>query len=308
MRHTLLHPNYDPAGLISAFNLTNRKSFEYYEAFIDFIMNRYANPKGTYGRAWGMIIGNEIDSHWVWGNAGLIAPEQYMHEYTNAMRTAYLIAAKYNTNLRVYISLTHMFNKPYNDNPKQTLSSRRCLELLNANCMRDGNFPWCVAFHPYPEDLRFPDFWNDKSATDSLDTTTRITFKNIELLPKFMSQTQFLYKGKQRHIILSEQGFSSLQTAEGEQFQAAAYALAYDKVKKCQGIDSFILHAHQDNLGEYGLYLGLWRVDATNKPVSKKPIYDVFRDIDGPKGPELIKWAQTFLTKKLSHGEEKKLY
>ncbi|MHB1462584.1 MAG: DUF5722 domain-containing protein [Armatimonadota bacterium] len=308
MQAILLHPKYDSEGLISAFNLTNAKSYEYYEAFIDFVMNRYADPKAPYGRAWGMIIGNEIDSHWVWGNAGLITAEQYMREYTTAMRTAYLIGAKYNTNLRVYISLTHMFNKPYNDNPKQTISARRCLELLNANCKSDGDFPWSVAYHPYPEDLSFPDFWNDATATDSLDTTTRITFKNIELLPKFLSQPQFLYRGKQRKIILSEQGFNSRKTEESEQFQAAAYALAYDKIKKCPGIEAFILHAHQDNLGEFGLNLGLWRVDANNKPISKKPIYDVFRDIDGPRGPEILAWAKTFLDKKMERKPAEKLY
>lgn len=308
MQSILLHPKYDPEGLISAFNLTNAKGYEYYEAFIDFTMNRYADPKAQYGRVWGMIIGNEIDSHWIWGNAGLITAEQYLREYTTAMRTAYIIGAKYNTNLRVYISLTHMFNKPYNDNPKQTISARRCLELLTANCQREGDFPWSVAYHPYPEDLSFPDFWNDATATDSMDTTIRITFKNIELLPKFLSQPQYLYHGQQRKIILSEQGFNSRKTDESEQFQAAAYALAYDKIRKSPGIEAFILHAHQDNLGEFGLNLGLWRVDESNKPISKKPIYDVFRDIDGPRGPEILAWAKTFLDKKMQRKPADKLY
>ena len=50
-----------------------------------------------------------------------------------------------------------------------------------------GDVDWNVAFHPYPENLFEPRTWLDQSATAS-DDTPRITFKNIELLPRFLAQ------------------------------------------------------------------------------------------------------------------------
>lgn len=307
MKDILVHPHYNPEGLISAFNLTNETGFNYYQAFVEYASQRFSDPSGVHGRVWGYIVGNEIDSQWVWGNAGEMNCHDYMREYTLAMRTTWLAAQKANSASRVYISLTHLFNISHLPNPLQTYPGAKCLAELAANCAQDGDFPWSVAFHPYPEDLRFPDFWNDETALDTLDTP-RITFKNIYMLPKYLEQPQYLYHGQRRKIILSEQGFNSHKTDESEQFQAAAYALAFDRIKACPEIEAFILHAHIDNLDEFGLNLGMWRVDDKNVAISKKPIYDVFRDIEGPRRDEIMAWASTFLDKKMNRKEEERLY
>jgi hypothetical protein len=114
-----------------------------------------------------------------------------------------------------------------------------------------------------------------------------------------MGQAHLLYEGKQRHIILSEQGFHSDETEEGEQLQAAAYAYAYWKVARLPAIESFILHAHVDNRDEFDLNLGIRRRDKTspsaNEPGDPKPSYYVFKDIDGPRQEELIAWAKTIV-------------
>ncbi len=307
MRDILLHPGYDPEGLISAFNLTNEIGYRHYRAFVEYTAQRYSRPDEAHGKVWGYIIGNEIDSQWVWGNAGRMPVEQYMKEYGLAMRTAWVAARQQQREARVYISLTHLFNISHLPDPLQTYPGRRCLELLADDTNREGPWDWGVAFHPYPEDLRFPDFWNDEHAVDSLDTP-RITFKNIHVLPRFLKQDQFLYNGQCRHIILSEQGFNSLKTDESEAFQAAAYALAWERIVACPEIEAFILHAHVDNLHEFGLNLGIWRCDENGKPSSPKPIYEVFRDIDGPRGPELIEAARPFLQRRMKRQEEERLY
>ncbi|MEN9020217.1 MAG: hypothetical protein GWQ05_09595 [Verrucomicrobiaceae bacterium] len=49
------------------------------------------------------------------------------------------------------------------------------------------DFDWHLAFHPYPENLFEPRFWNDKPATTSADTP-RITFKNLEVLTEHFAQ------------------------------------------------------------------------------------------------------------------------
>ncbi len=307
MRGVLLHPRYNPEGFISAFNVMSEPGLRHFRAFVEFVAARYSRADQRHGRVVGYIVGNEIDSQWVWGNAGEMPVAQYMREYGVALRAAWIAARKEYAHARVYVSLDQLWTIAHLDNPLRTYPGRTCLELLNARVREEGNYDWAVAYHPYPEDLRYPDFWNDKTAPDSLDAP-RITFKNIEQLPAFLRQEPFLIDGRPRRIILSEQGFNSMGTEESEAFQAAAYALAYRKVASCPEIDAFILHAHVDNLHEFGLNLGLWRVDERGEPLSKKPIYDVFRDIDGPRGDEVIAAAEPFLARRMNRGEDERLF
>ncbi len=307
MERRLLHPNYDREGFISAFRVMDAEGWRAYRAFVEFVADRYTREDRAFGRISGFVVGNEVDSQWVWSNAGEMPAEAFMREYSVALRTAWYAVQKACSSARAYISLDHMWTIPHLPDPLRTYPARKCLELLNEIAVAEGNYPWAVAFHPYPEDLRFPDFWNDPTVRDDFDTP-RISFKNLEQLPRFLRQDAFLYNGACRPIILSEQGFNSLETEESEAFQAAAYALAYRKVLECPEIESFILHAHADNLQEFGLHLGLWRVDENNEPVSKKPVYDVFRDIDGSNGDAVYEAALPFLERKMDRSGEAKLF
>jgi hypothetical protein len=270
----------------------------HYRAFVEFVAERYTRPDQRHGRACGYIIANEVDSAWVWANAGEMPVEQYVSEYAVAIRAAFEAARAKYAQARVYVSLDHLWTIAYQDNPLRTYKGRDIIELLNKECQAGGDFDWSLAYHPYPEDLNHPDFWHDKTALDSFDTP-RITFKNIHILPDYFCQRHLLYEGRPRHIILSEQGFNSDETAAGEQLQAAAYAFAYWKIEQTPGIESFILHAHVDNRDEFGLNLGIWRRDKNDPrpsaPGSPKPIYDVFRDIDGPRHDEVIAWAKSIV-------------
>jgi hypothetical protein len=195
----------------------------------------------------------------------------------------------------VYISLTHLWNMAMEDKPLHFYKGRELLEKFNCLCQQEGDFDWSVAYHPYPENLFHGPFWEDKTAIDALDSP-RITFKNIENLPKYLSQLHLLYQGRLRHIILSEQGFHSEENEASEKLMAAAYALANWKIERQAGIEAFILHAHVDHRDEFGLNLGLWRRDKEsilpNAPGTPKPIYDVFRDIDGPRHDEIMNKAR----------------
>jgi hypothetical protein len=75
---------------------------------------------------------------------------------------------------------------------------------------------------------------------------------------------------------LSEQGFHTPATADGEAVQAAAYCLAYDLVDRLDGIDAFILHRHIDHPDEGGLLLGLRRREADGTTPAKK-IWNCFQ-------------------------------
>ncbi len=295
LRSTLLHPNYNPEGFISAFNTVTEEGRLHYKAFIEFVAARYTRPDQQHGRACGYIIGNEVNSAWIWCNAGEKPVDDYVAEYADAVRIAFDAARSRYAHTRVYVSLDHLWNRTYQDNPMRFYKGRDIIDKLNGIFQRQGDFDWSVAYHPYPQDLTRPDFWNDDTALDSFDTP-RITFKNIDVLPRYLWQPQLRYQGKLRHIILSEQGFHSDETEAGEQLQAAAYAYAYWKISRVAGIDSFILHAHVDNRDEFGLNLGLWRRDKTSdnpsQPGSPKPIHAVFRDIDGPRQQEILDWAK----------------
>ena len=292
------HPAYtgkgeDGTGLISAFNLVTEEGLRYYRAFIAFLADRYTRPDCQFGRCVGMIVGNEVDAGYIWGNSGEMDMETYVREYATALRITWQTAASFYAAMRIYVSLDHFWTMAMDENqPLRYYKTRDMLVYLNELATEEGQIPWHIAFHPYPEDLNYPDFWNDKLATPD-DDAPIITFKNLEVLARFIYRPEMLLNGERRRIILSEQGFNSHWTPESEILQACAYGRAYRKVMEIPEIDSFILHAHMDNRYEFGLNLGLWRRkkdgDGMDAP---KPAYYVFKAIDQKDERGVYHWER----------------
>ena len=296
----MLHPEYDPAApnKLTAFNLTTPESAAAFAACVEFLARRYSPADSKHGRVWNYIVGNEVNSHWFWYNMGRVPMEELADNYLAAVRACHTAVRKHSANARVFISLEHHWNIRYpGGDEKQAFAGRPFVEYF-AKKARDpeqgGDFDWHIAFHPYPENLFECRTWNDKSATDSPETP-RITFKNIEQLTEFVRRPEHLYKGQPRRIILSEQGFHSPDTAEGQLLQAAAYAYACQKIRNLDGIDSFILHRHVDHGHEGGLNLGLWTRNRQSRnpaePLAKKRIYEVFKAADTPAWKEAFQFA-----------------
>jgi hypothetical protein len=296
----MLHPKYDHAAPnnLTAFNLTSPASATAYSACIDFLSARYSSTNTAHGRVWNYIVGNEVNSHWFWYNMGRVPMEELADNYLAAVRATHSAVRKHSANARVYLSLEHHWNIRYpGGDDQQTFAGRPFLEYFAKRAKdpsQGGDFDWHLAFHPYPEDLFNCKTWADKSATHSTDTP-RITFKNIEQLAAYMNRPEMLHQGKPRRIILSEQGFHSPDTDEGQLLQAAAYAYAYQKIRNLDGIDSFILHRHVDHGQEGGLNLGLWTRHKPGKhpaePAEKKKIYEVFKAADTPSWEEAFRFA-----------------
>jgi Family of unknown function (DUF5722) len=293
----MLHPSYHHScpNHLSAFNTTTPDGLRYFKACIEFLADRYSQPDSVHGRAVNFIVGNEINSHWFWYNRGRVSMEMLAEDYLRTVRVCHTAVRKIAAQARVYLSLEHHWNMRYaGGDAQQTFAGRRFVDYFNACAQARGDFDWHLAFHPYPENLFECRTWNDRSATFSEDTP-RITFKNLEMLPRYFRRPELLYHGQPRHIILSEQGFHTANDPEGELRQAAAYAYAYYKTANLPGIDAFILHRQIDHRDEGGLKLGLWRRDeassAPSTPGAKKQIYQVFQHADMPDWRRAFEFA-----------------
>ncbi|MFD0714683.1 DUF5722 domain-containing protein [Paenibacillus sp. GCM10027626] len=299
----LVHPDAARGqGSIYAFNTASEAGVSHYKAAMEFISERYTREDEQYGRALGYIVGNEVDSQWIWQNMGDKTVDQFVEQYERAVRIAYQAVRKHSSSARVYISLDNGWNEPYIPQPSTRFyKGRDIVDKLNALTKQRGDFPWHVAYHPYPENMLNPDTWNDHLHVKNSFDTPKITFKNLEVLDQYLGQNALKVDGEQRRIILSEQGFNSPDySASSLAEQAAAYAYAYYKMHFIDGVDSFMLHRHVDYKAQ-GMQPGLWKWDeaipelAMNPPGEKKPIYDVFKKIDTSESLAATNFAKAII-------------
>jgi len=293
----LRHSRYDPKcpEHMSAFNTSTAEGFAWFAACVEFLAERYSQPAFPHGRIVNYIVGNEVNTHWYWDNMGHVSMEEFARDYARAVRICDTAVRKFSSTDRVFISLEHHWNIRFaGADATGGFPGRPFVDYFNRLSKEGGDFDWNVAFHPYPENLFDCRTWLDKTATYR-DNTPRITFRNIEMLPRYLRRPEMLCRGLPRHIILSEQGFHSKPNAQGERLQAAAYCYAWRKIVDLKGVDAFILHRHVDFHGEGGLNLGLWRRDPKSPlpsaPLSRKPIYEVFRAADTPQWKDAFSFA-----------------
>ena len=261
----LVHPLTDPAQVPAgpaAFNTATAEGVFHFRALVHWLAERYTREDAEFGHLAGLVIGNEVQSHWTWYHLGLVEPEILLREYTAALRLADLATRGVHADFPIYISLEHHWTLPASDDPRKGFTAVEVLEGVNARAASEGDFPWHVAFHPYPENLGNPRFWQDRSAPLRFDAP-RLTFHNLEVLPAFLRQPRFLFAGRARRIALTEQGFHCPAGAEGETLQAAAFALAWKKVQALPEIESFLYHRHVDHPHESGLRCGLREHDGS---------------------------------------------
>lgn len=295
--HPLLHPtaNRDERhAILSAFNVVTPEGLRHYIAAVEFIAARYTRADAANGWLSGLVVGNEIQMHTIWNNLGPAPRDVVVKQYALAFRLAALAGLARHPDFRVSVSMTHHWVAPGSGDELKGLSGIYLLDTLAAIGRAQGDFPWSVAFHPYPQNLFQPAFWRDRAATFSLDTPL-ITFRNIEVLEAYLARPELLYEGKPRRIALTEQGFHGPAGTEGETLQAAALAYAYEKVSRLKTVTAFHLHRHVDHPKEGGLMLGLWThaEDEKNidRPGRKKLAWDVFRAFGTSEWPAVSAFA-----------------
>ncbi|BCU77161.1 DUF5722 domain-containing protein [Luteolibacter sp. LG18] len=276
----MVHPEADPAGIYTMPNVTTAEGVATYAAAVDFLATRYSRPDKRFGRIHHWILHNEVNSGWIWTNAGDQTVERYTDLYVRSMRIVHLIASQHDPASKVFVSLEHDWNKPYG---LHCYPGKTMLELIAALCRAEGDFEWALAFHPYPSDLMEPKAWNDKDATASFDTP-KITYKNLEVLDAWMRRPEMLFQGQPRDIHLTEQGVNSRDYSEVSlREQAAGMAYAWNKLKPLSTIKVFDYHNWIDNRAEGGLRIGLRKFpDEQGDPLGKKPVWEVYRALDTP--------------------------
>jgi len=279
--HRMGHPDAIKTGTYAMPNITSAGGIGLYGAVLNFMAERWSRADARFGRVHHWIIHNEVDAGWVWTNAGNKPDIVYMDLYQRSMRLTDLIARQYDSNSRPFISLTHHWAERGNAN---WYGSKRMIELLTAFTRAEGDFPWALAYHPYPQNLHNPRTWEDKQATFSFNTR-KITPKNIEVLDAYMKQPGILYHGKVRPVHLSENGFNSKDYSPKElEDQAAGMAMAWKKISTLSSIQSWQYHNWIDNRSEGGLRIGLRKFpDAPGDPLGKKPIWYLYQALGTPQ-------------------------
>ena len=264
-RSPLVHPLTDPATVPegpAAFNTATEEGVFFYRAILHWLVDRYTREDAQFGQIAGLVIGNEVQNHWGWYHLGAVEPEVLLREYSVALRIADLATRSVHADFPIYISLDHHWTLTATTDRTHDFTGVEVLEGVHERARREGDFPWNLAHHPYPENLRQPGFWNDRSAPLRFDAP-RITFHNLEVLPAFLRQPRFLFEGQPRRIVLTEQGFYCPPGPDGEIAQAAAFALAWKKVQALPGIESLLYHRHVDHPNENRLLFGIREHDGS---------------------------------------------
>ncbi len=290
-RRLVAHPDADPAGIYVMPNFTSAEGVNAYGAALNFLAERYSRPDGEFGRIHHWIVHNEVNSGWVWTNMGDKSALRYMDAYHKSMRMAQLIAWQYDPFSKVYISLEHHWNSVYADH---CYKGKELLEMLLQFSRAEGDFPWAIAYHPYPENLRDPRVWEDDTAWFSFDTP-RITFKNMEVIDAWVKKPENRYQETSvRDVQLTEQGPNSPDYLEESlRDQAACMAYLWKKMAALDSVSMFHFHNWVDNRHEGGLRIGLRRFpDDEEDPHGKKPVWYVFQALDTENEAESTEFAK----------------
>ncbi len=259
-------------------NMTTAESFNLYAAALEHMASTHCTADRRISH-W--IMHNEVDFADEWTNMGTQPMLRYLDRYVKSMRICYNIARQYDQNASVLGSFTHCWTKSDGAYAPKTLLNK-IVEYSNV----EGDFRWGVAYHPYPQDLTKPTFWNDDTqATFSMDTKY-VTFKNLEVIDAWIKLKENLYKGtEKRQLFLSEQGTNSPTYSESDlALQAAGGAWVWKKVSKLDGIDAVQWHNWADNKAEGGLRIGLRTFDEGSvQNLTPKPVWYVWKAAGTPE-------------------------
>lgn len=304
------HPELHEAGLAKSssafyygFNVSTPEGYETTRALFSFMAERYSGADYKHGRVSNWIVGNEVNNNKNWNYVGPMDLASYTKLYEKNFRVAYTAIKSRSKNARVFFSTDYEWKK---QNTNLQYAAKDFIDLFNAGISAEGNIEWGLAYHPYPYPMTEPEFWDDDQ-TGMVNETFEspvVNFKNLHVLTDYFQQAHMRTAGGQvRHIILSEEGFTSDSISRGKVYdiQAAAFAYAYYLVDNNPYIDTFILNRQVDAITEVetSCAFGLWTVDMSRPDkviaVMPKNIYQVFKHIDTRKSLRYSEFAKSIV-------------
>ena len=272
------------------FNGAEEAGVDAMAAMATFLAERYS---GTgHGTVSNWVIANEINARSHWNYMEYTDVYNYTKEYAQAFRVFYNAIKSVNASAEIYMPLDQTWNRNLND---RYYDARDVLDNIINIVKEKGNIDWQLAYHPYPVPLTNAAFWNTgayykKLTIDSVDTAM-INMKKIHVVTDYLCQESFLTdEGETRHVLLSEQGFTS--SSGGEGVQAAAFAYAYYISEANSHINGFLLNRQTDAPEEVaqGLAFGL-----NYSGGGHKQIYNVFKKIDTELSQQATEFAKSIL-------------
>lgn len=272
------------------FNGAEQEGIDAMAAITTFLAERYSGS--GHGTVSNWVIANEINARKQWNYMEYTDVYTYTKEYAQAFRVFYNAIKAVNASAEVYMPLDQTWNRNHNDN---NYDARDIMDNFNTIIKEKGNIDWQVAYHPYPVPLTNAAFWNTgayykKLTVDSVDTAM-INMKNVHVVTDYLQREDFLTDaGEARHVLLSEQGFTS--SSGGEGVQAAAFAYAYYIAEANSQINGFLLNRQTDAPEEVaqGLAFGLNYSNGSHKKV-----YNVFKHIDTAESQNATEFAKSIL-------------
>lgn len=227
------------------------------------------------------VIGNEVNDAELWDYNGISDMDEHAQSYAKTFRIFYEEIRAVNPEARVFIPFDMRWRATNSD---LRYPVQEYLPKLNA-LLKDTEYG--IAWHPYP--VHFfdkPEFLDDDGISDDINTTPNINMKNLDLLTNYMQNEDMLAPdGSVRHLILSEQGFTSA-CENGEQRQAEAIRAAYEIAKANPYVDGFYLTRHVDARSqvEAGGAFGLWTRDESasrdEMPLAKKQAWYMYQSLE----------------------------
>ena len=195
----VVHPDArkDYQYTVAGFNSVTPEGRAWLKAVTLEMASRWSGARPECGRVWGWIVGNEVNSHWMWSNMGKKPLPAAVENYTQAFRIIHGAVRSASANARLYISFDHHWGVGMHGISAEEAASGR--DYLDAFAKLTGDLDWHVAWHPYPEDLGNPRAWADKTVTSD-DSSNKVTFKNLEVLCRHLRKPELLFKGEPRRV------------------------------------------------------------------------------------------------------------
>lgn len=283
---------------VMALNSGNELGFEYFVAMMEFLSNRYTEGSFEHGFITNFVIGNEIDYAADYNRISekAVSLDVYMEEYSRLLRLTDLAGRKYYKDIRAIMPTTQYWAKnSYNSSSSNvgSYAPKKMVDWLNERSKKTGNFNWGLAPHCYGYHLAqsyvFAIDTSNKylgvleggrkvGQTGNVNTSSIITFSNLELLDMYFKQDSMLFNGKTRGIYLLESGVSNCYGTEEETKAQAGYIAAiWYKVSQLSSIVSWNYYRVFDNEVEMVSEARFGLKDENGK---KKPAYEVYKYID----------------------------